>query len=46
MPKNDDEYTLIESKLGGFITRDGVTIECSIYRGDAEQTWVLEVVDD
>jgi hypothetical protein len=46
MPKPDDEFTLIESKLSGFITEDGMTIEVCIYRGDAERTWLLEVVDE
>ena len=46
MSKSDDEFTLIESKLSGFITQDGITIEVSIYRGDAERTWLLEVVDE
>ena len=46
MPKIDDEFTLIESKLSGFITEDGMTIEVCIYRGDAERTWLLEVVDE
>ena len=46
MPKIDDEFTLIESKLSGFITEDGMTIEVCIYRSDAERTWLLEVVDE
>jgi hypothetical protein len=46
MSKSDDEFTLIESKLSGFITQDGITIEVCIYRGDAERTWLLEVVDE
>jgi hypothetical protein len=45
MSKSDDEFTLIESKLSGFITRDDMTIEVCIYRGDAERTWQLEVVN-
>jgi hypothetical protein len=45
MSKSDDEFTLIESKLSGFITRDDMTIEICIYRGDAERTWQLEVVN-
>ena len=36
MSKIDDEFTLIESKLSGFITQDDITIEVCIYRGDAE----------
>jgi hypothetical protein len=45
MPKLDDEFTLIRSKLSGFITQDDMTIEVCIYRGDAERTWQLEVVN-
>ena len=36
MSKIGDEFTLIESKLSGFITQDDITIEVYIYRGDAE----------
>ena len=39
MSQNDDQFTLIESKLSGFITQDSMTIEVCIYRGDAERTW-------
>jgi hypothetical protein len=46
MSKLDDEFTLIESKLSGFITQDDMTIEVCIYRGNAERTWLLEVVDE
>ena len=46
MSKIDDEFTLIESKLSGFITQDGESIEVCIYRSDAERTWLLEVVDE
>jgi hypothetical protein len=46
MSKSDDKFTLIESKLSGLITQDDITIEVSIYRGDAEKTWLLEVVDE
>lgn len=46
MSKIDDEFMLIESKLSGFITQDGMTIEVWIYRSDAERTWLLEVVDE
>ena len=46
MSKFDDEFKLIRSKLSGFITEDRMTIEVCIYRGDAERTWVLEVVDE
>jgi hypothetical protein len=46
MSKLDDEFTRIESKLSSFITQDDMTIEVCIYRGDAERTWILEVVDE
>ena len=45
MSKLDDEFTLVRSKLSGFITQDGATIEVCIYRGDVERTWQLEVVN-
>jgi hypothetical protein len=45
MSKSEDEFTLIRSKLSSFITQDGMTIEVCIYRGDAERTWQLEVVN-
>ena len=45
MSKSGDEFTLIESKLSGLITQDDITIEVSIYLGDAEKTWLLEVVN-
>jgi hypothetical protein len=45
MSKSDDEFTLIRSKLSGFITQDDMTVEVCIYRGDAERTWQLEVVN-
>ena len=46
MSKLDDEFTLIRFKLSGFITQDDMTIEVCIYRGGAERTWLLEVVDE
>jgi hypothetical protein len=45
MSKSDDEFTLIRSKLSGFINQDDMTIEVCIYREDAERTWQLEVVN-
>lgn len=41
----EDEYNLIESPLSQNITRDGITIEVHIYRGEDEPAWILEVVD-
>ena len=46
MPKSDDDFTLINSVLGGYFTKDEVTVEVWIYRGDAERSWILEVVDE
>lgn len=40
-----EDFTVIHSKLSGIIERDGNTIELCIYRGDAERSWILEVVD-
>lgn len=45
MSKLDNEFNLVRSKLSGFITQDDMTIEICIYRGDAERTWQLEVVN-
>lgn len=41
----DDEYKLINSPLSRTVTRDGLTIEVCIYRGEEEPRWLLEVVD-
>jgi hypothetical protein len=41
----DDEYKLINSPLSRKLTRDGMTIEVLIYRGEYETGWHLEVVD-
>lgn len=41
----DDDYVLIESPLSGKFTRDGVSVEVLIYRGEDEPSWILEVVD-
>lgn len=41
----DDEYKLITSRLSRKFTRDGITIEILIYRGEEDSVWVLEVVD-
>ena len=40
-----EDYTIIRSKLSGSLTQEDVTVEVCIYRGDAERTWILEVVD-
>ena len=41
----DDKYEIINSPLSRKITRDGVTVEVLIYRGEQEPNWILEVVD-
>jgi hypothetical protein len=40
-----DEYRLINSPLSRKMTRDGMTIEVLIYRGEDDPDWHLEVVD-
>jgi len=40
---DDDE--LISSPLEREVSRDGVTVSICIYRGIAENGWILEVVD-
>ena len=43
---SDNKFTLILSRLSGTMTKDGVTIDICIYRGNAETTWSLEVADE
>jgi uncharacterized protein len=40
-----DDYTLVHSPLQRRITRDGISIDVMIYRGEDEEGWILEVVD-
>jgi hypothetical protein len=42
----DDDFNLVHSPLEERVTRDGVTIKVLIYRGEEDQMWVLEVVDE
>jgi hypothetical protein len=44
MPE-DDDYEIEDSRLSQKITRDGVTVEVCIYRGEDDPEWTLEVVD-
>ena len=44
-PQMDDEYQIITSPLSQKVTRDGVTIDVQIYRGEDDAEWLLEVVD-
>ena len=41
----DDEYEIVMSPLSQEISRDGMAVEVHIYRGDDDDGWVLEVVD-
>jgi hypothetical protein len=41
----EDETKVITSPLSRKITRDGVTIDVQIYRGEADAVWILEVID-
>ena len=45
MAKIDDDYVLINSPLSGEFKQDGVLVEVLIYRGQDDEFWVLEVVD-
>ena len=42
----DDDLNLVHSPLEERVTRDGVTIKVLIYRGEEDQMWILEVVDE
>jgi uncharacterized protein len=41
----DDDYTILHSPLEESVTRDGLTVEVLIYRGEEDRGWILEVVD-
>jgi hypothetical protein len=41
----DAEYKIITSPLSLKFTRDGMTIDIQIYRGEKDPVWVLEVID-
>ncbi len=45
MAKLDDDYVLINSPLSGEFKQDGILVEVFIYRGEEDDLWVLEVVD-
>ena len=40
-----DEYKIIHSPLEKRITRDGMSVQVLIYRGEGEGGWLLEIVD-
>ena len=41
----DSKYKLITSPLSQKISRDGITVGVLIYRGENDEAWLLEVVD-
>ena len=41
----DDDFKIVESPLSTSVTQDGMTIEVHIYRGEKDDGWTLEVVD-
>ena len=41
----DDKFKVITSPLSRKFTREGITVEILIYRGENDQAWFLEVVD-
>lgn len=41
----EDEPEIITSRLSRKITRDGMTVDVQIYRGEQDSVWVLEVID-
>ncbi|MEZ5782344.1 MAG: hypothetical protein R3D70_12095 [Rhizobiaceae bacterium] len=43
---DDDEPITIHSPLRQRIERDGTYIDVEIYRGEDEEGWILEVVDE
>ena len=40
-----DEGSLVKSPLECSVTRDGITVDICIYRGEDETSWILEIVD-
>jgi hypothetical protein len=40
-----NDYTIIHSPLQRRVTRDGISVDVMIYRGEDEEGWILEVVD-
>jgi uncharacterized protein len=41
----DDEYKIVNSPLSRKVSREGMSVEVLIYRGEHDKTWILEVVD-
>lgn len=46
MIDDDDETDIIQSPLSQRIERDGTYVDVEIYRGEDENDWILEVVDE
>jgi uncharacterized protein len=42
----DDDYKIENSPLSTLVTRGGVTVDIQIYRGEDDDGWMLEVVDE
>lgn len=42
---DSEDYPIVHSPLERRITRDGVTVDVHIYRGQDEADWLLEIVD-
>lgn len=42
----NDEPNIIHSPLGRKVSKDDTTVEVLIYRGEDEDGWILEVVDE
>lgn len=43
--EEEDDYKMFYSPLSQAYTKDGVTVHVEIYRGEEQDSWVLEVVD-
>jgi len=41
----DDDYEIMHSPLSKEFTRDGMTVRVNIFRGETDDGWLLEVVD-
>ena len=42
---DSEDYPIVHSPLERRITRDGVSVDLHIYRGEDEAGWLLEIVD-
>ena len=41
----DEDYRIIPSPLQQTVTRDGISVDVLIYRGEEDSGWILEVVN-